>query len=111
MGKMSGLEIVGFEYPFEDAPRGARKPDIRIGLRAGFMREAYVQFASGHRDSVFGRFVLQSVIGYDRRGRGSRAAGQRFVFDAPFVGPHPDFALACDLCEIDVRTLRKRAVS
>ena len=60
---MSGLEIVGFEYPFEDAPRAARKPDIRIGLRAGFMREAYVQFASGHRDSVFGRFVLQSVIG------------------------------------------------
>ena len=76
---MSGLEIVGFEYPFEDAPRRARKPDIRIGLRAGFMREAYVQFASGHRDSVFGRFVLQSVIGYDRRGGSSRAAGQRFV--------------------------------
>ena len=51
--------------------------------------------------------MLQSVIGYDRRGGSSRAAGQRFVFDAPFVGPHPDFALACDLCEIDVRPLRK----
>ena len=49
--------------------------------------------------------MLQSIVGYDRRSRGTRAAGQRLVLDAPFIGAHTDRPVARDLDEIDVRTL------
>ena len=48
--------------------------------------------------------MLQSIVGYDRRSRGTRAAGQRLVLDAPFIGAHTDRSVARDLDEIDVRT-------
>ena len=41
------------------------------------------------------------------RGRGSRAAGERFGLHAPLVGPHAERAGARDLDEVDVRALRE----
>ena len=71
------------------------------------MREAHDQLSAGNLYPVFCRSVLQSIVGYDRRSRGTRAAGQRLVLDAPFIGAHTDRSVARDLDEIDVRTLRE----